>query len=181
MSNNKYLRDGKPCTHPGCLKHVTHPCEGCGRIGGQYPKGIATNIYYAPPKVNFPIQGFTDTDPSVPWAGGNRDIDPFNNEDVAAWRERDKQAAKILNKDESKPSFAFKMPLWSEERLRRMADAEDEAGSVNVGDPSEAETFSEEELELPETFGEVDRNAQFKKFDDFFAHPAGIMQKRGEE
>jgi hypothetical protein len=30
------LRDGEPCKHPGCLKHVTHPCEGCGRIGGQY-------------------------------------------------------------------------------------------------------------------------------------------------
>lgn len=28
------LRDGEPCTHPGCLKHLTHPCEGCGRVGG---------------------------------------------------------------------------------------------------------------------------------------------------
>ena len=26
--------DGKPCDHPGCLSHLTHPCEGCGRIGG---------------------------------------------------------------------------------------------------------------------------------------------------
>jgi hypothetical protein len=26
--------DGVPCDHPGCLSHVTHPCEGCGRIGG---------------------------------------------------------------------------------------------------------------------------------------------------
>jgi hypothetical protein len=29
------LRDGEPCTHPGCLKHLTHPCEGCGRVGGR--------------------------------------------------------------------------------------------------------------------------------------------------
>jgi hypothetical protein len=29
------LRDGEPCSHPGCLKHVTHPCEGCGRVGGR--------------------------------------------------------------------------------------------------------------------------------------------------
>lgn len=26
--------DGEPCDHPGCLHHLTHPCEGCGRIGG---------------------------------------------------------------------------------------------------------------------------------------------------
>lgn len=30
------LRDGKPCWHPGCLNHVSHPCEGCGRVGGRY-------------------------------------------------------------------------------------------------------------------------------------------------
>lgn len=30
----KTLPDGIPCSHPGCLDHVTHPCEGCGRIAG---------------------------------------------------------------------------------------------------------------------------------------------------
>ena len=29
------LRDGEPCSHVGCLNHRTHPCEGCGRIGGR--------------------------------------------------------------------------------------------------------------------------------------------------
>lgn len=29
------LRDGDPCDHPGCLHHVTHPCEGCGRVAGR--------------------------------------------------------------------------------------------------------------------------------------------------
>jgi len=29
--------DGQPCTHVGCLSHISHPCEECGRIGG---KGI---------------------------------------------------------------------------------------------------------------------------------------------
>ena len=24
--------DGEPCSHIGCLNHVTHPCENCGRI-----------------------------------------------------------------------------------------------------------------------------------------------------
>jgi hypothetical protein len=31
-----FLRDGEPCSHPGCLNHLSHPCEGCGRIG-RYP------------------------------------------------------------------------------------------------------------------------------------------------
>jgi protein gp37 len=26
-----------PCEHPGCYHHVTHPCEGCGRVGGYVP------------------------------------------------------------------------------------------------------------------------------------------------
>lgn len=27
--------DGVACGHPGCLNHLTHPCEKCGRISGQ--------------------------------------------------------------------------------------------------------------------------------------------------
>lgn len=34
---NSRLRPDEPCAHSGCLSHVTHPCEGCGRIAGQYP------------------------------------------------------------------------------------------------------------------------------------------------
>lgn len=32
----KYViyKDGEPCNHVGCLHHVTHPCEVCGRICG---------------------------------------------------------------------------------------------------------------------------------------------------
>ena len=26
---------GQPCPHPGCLSHVSHPCEGCGRVMGR--------------------------------------------------------------------------------------------------------------------------------------------------
>lgn len=32
------LPDGVPCSHPGCLSHISHPCEGCGRIGGRRPE-----------------------------------------------------------------------------------------------------------------------------------------------
>jgi hypothetical protein len=28
------LRVGEPCSHRGCLNHISHPCEGCGRIAG---------------------------------------------------------------------------------------------------------------------------------------------------
>jgi hypothetical protein len=27
--------DGVPCSHSGCLAHRTHPCDGCGKIGGR--------------------------------------------------------------------------------------------------------------------------------------------------
>ena len=30
-------RYGEPFEHPGCLNHVSHPCEGCGRIAGKTP------------------------------------------------------------------------------------------------------------------------------------------------
>ena len=31
----RVLKPGEPCDHPGCLSHVSHPCESCGRIAGQ--------------------------------------------------------------------------------------------------------------------------------------------------
>jgi hypothetical protein len=36
--HSRQLRPDQPCSHRGCLSHVTHPCEGCGRIAGQYPE-----------------------------------------------------------------------------------------------------------------------------------------------
>lgn len=38
------LPDGVPCGHPGCLSHVTHPCEGCGGIGGRQPATEAEQV-----------------------------------------------------------------------------------------------------------------------------------------
>ena len=37
----KSLKDGQPCDHPGCLSHVSHPCEGCGRVAGRWSVHIA--------------------------------------------------------------------------------------------------------------------------------------------
>lgn len=28
------IRQGEPCSHPGCMSHKSHPCEGCGRQWG---------------------------------------------------------------------------------------------------------------------------------------------------
>lgn len=36
------LRDYEPCSHPGCLSHISHPCEGCGRVGGKQITGDQT-------------------------------------------------------------------------------------------------------------------------------------------
>lgn len=33
----RQLPDAVPCDHAGCLSHLSHPCEGCGRIGGRRP------------------------------------------------------------------------------------------------------------------------------------------------
>lgn len=38
------LRDGEPCKHSGCLSHISHPCEGCGRIGGRLPEPEAKTL-----------------------------------------------------------------------------------------------------------------------------------------
>lgn len=41
------LRDFEPCAHPGCLSHFSHPCEGCGRIGGRPPSTTAAQQPHA--------------------------------------------------------------------------------------------------------------------------------------
>lgn len=35
IDHTSHLRDGQPCSHPGCLRHLSHPCDGCGRIAGR--------------------------------------------------------------------------------------------------------------------------------------------------
>ena len=45
MMSKKSLRDGEPCDHPGCLQHVSHPCEGCGRIAG-IASVVISQVFY---------------------------------------------------------------------------------------------------------------------------------------
>lgn len=35
LGEAREINDGQPCSHRGCLNHLSHPCEGCGRIGGK--------------------------------------------------------------------------------------------------------------------------------------------------
>lgn len=45
----KNLQPYEPCS-PGCLSHITHPCERCGRIGGRpQPRAGDDAEGYAPP------------------------------------------------------------------------------------------------------------------------------------
>lgn len=39
------LPDGVPCSHAGCLSHLSHPCEGCGRIGGVRSEKITRRVF----------------------------------------------------------------------------------------------------------------------------------------
>ena len=40
MKSAPKYKDGEPCGHPGCLSHITHPCENCGRIDGRPHKEV---------------------------------------------------------------------------------------------------------------------------------------------
>jgi hypothetical protein len=31
----RVIKESEPCDHAGCLSHLSHPCEGCGRISGK--------------------------------------------------------------------------------------------------------------------------------------------------
>jgi hypothetical protein len=33
-TNKIKYNEFQPCEHRGCLSHISHSCEGCGRIGG---------------------------------------------------------------------------------------------------------------------------------------------------
>jgi hypothetical protein len=37
------LEDGEPCSHTGCIAHVSHPCELCGRTQARGPVKIKDN------------------------------------------------------------------------------------------------------------------------------------------
>ena len=48
MKGVSHYKDGDPCNHPGCLNHVEHPCEKCGRTQarGEYTSSKAKWVVY---------------------------------------------------------------------------------------------------------------------------------------
>ena len=42
-------KDGQPCSHSGCLNHVTQPCEVCGRKSARGTAMIAKNNMFQHP------------------------------------------------------------------------------------------------------------------------------------
>lgn len=73
------LSPDEPCHHQGCLQHLTHPCEGCGRIGGKYPDDARGNKEAAPITGTISVNGWCLTD--CPYAGRyselHRKVEPF--------------------------------------------------------------------------------------------------------
>jgi hypothetical protein len=101
---NSNLKDGQPCAHPGCLQHLTHPCEGCGRVGGKHiMSGVQGTLYINGEKVgivngiticenktydNLPIQDFSHvetypTNFSIEGKCELFNLDAINNEDLS--------------------------------------------------------------------------------------------------
>lgn len=71
---------GEPCNHTGCLSHLSHPCEGCGRIAGGRMSGnkkvaVYTAIFDGYDKIRNPLYATMDgsvdywmlTEPSNDW------------------------------------------------------------------------------------------------------------------
>lgn len=50
------IKDDQPCS-PGCLQHVTHPCEKCGRIMGRKPKPIERALIVRKPWIDLILSG----------------------------------------------------------------------------------------------------------------------------
>jgi hypothetical protein len=77
--HTKKYRDGEPCDHPGCLHHLSHPCENCGRIGGgslpTMAKGSVTLNNRNPKmyKINFIIKK-SDESNNVPETAFTEDL-----------------------------------------------------------------------------------------------------------
>lgn len=66
----------------------------------------------------------------APWAGSGRDIDPFNNEDVKAFQERDRQAIGMLS--EARPISASPSDWSGAKAVPISTDTKDWKGSKAI-------------------------------------------------
>ena len=61
-----------PCDHPGCFSHVTHPCEGCGRIWGHGLPGEDPGEMVSP-SAHGPVRFADDAIGPLIWRESNED------------------------------------------------------------------------------------------------------------
>ena len=89
-----------------------------------------------------------------------------NPETLAGFNAEGVQITEYCSPDQMLIEKAELLP-WAKEKIEEVTGirwiSEDGGKSERKLRDGEPEIFSEAELELPETFGEVDRNAQFKK------------------
>ena len=88
------LKDGEPCTHPGCLSHDSHPCEGCGRIAGMSGLG-------EPPKGDRMGKKESNSGPPVKKVTKKRLIEIFK-----IWKEFPEQSFEEIKKGWASPDYS---------------------------------------------------------------------------
>lgn len=67
------IPDGVACGHQGCLHHVSHPCEGCGRIAGRSSPSAGAAVV---PEASHPWGVFLDARAAVlDWLHGKGNAD----------------------------------------------------------------------------------------------------------
>ena len=55
----KQLERYSPCNHPGCYSHISHSCDGCGRILGNLPEEEKIRIRKLIRDIGFPEKQYT--------------------------------------------------------------------------------------------------------------------------
>ena len=78
------MKDGEPCSHPGCAHHITHPCEGCGRIAA---RGRTT------------AQKYFDLKMVVKQMRDHQDAGPELGEPFYIWSDKMKELKKLVDKE----------------------------------------------------------------------------------
>ncbi len=103
------MPEPKPCSHPGCQHHVTHPCEGCGKQwgGGAVPQQLELCPFCG---VDMSREQRFGRGGALEWMayhpGGRNCILGGMNFDIKKWNTR----------PDSKPSFSHQdMEHWAEE------------------------------------------------------------------
>ncbi|HSW50567.1 MAG TPA: hypothetical protein VLH09_10350 [Bryobacteraceae bacterium] len=107
--SSSQLQDGQPCSHRGCLSHVSHPCEGCGRVAGKGQDLDAPPLDQNPACTCGACHGVADLD-DIQTARDIQDPDatPLDQNPACICRaSADAAHAERLRQDESQPGIDY--------------------------------------------------------------------------